>query len=261
MKAHANTRQVAASALCSQQHVVAMLLQADIGIIVGENKLLKRVCSEFNIQRRPLVAAPAEPPASAPNPPVLYEADSWYDIEAFLFGPATQDALASSGSVAAAAAAATAGAGMPTRTATIATAGSLVSSGMLAAAVAAAEAAVERRTKTRSSSSGGARVEPAAQMPRVLSIAGSDSGGGAGIQADLKVCCMTFEHAVRLVDAVVCRSVGSHHNGRCLPPGCQALLTLPAACTHTRRRTLTSSAAACRRSWHVAASVPRPSRP
>lgn len=57
--------------------------------------------------------------------------------------------------------------------------------------------------------------------PRVLTIAGSDSGGGAGIQADLKTMLALGAHGMSVLTAVTaqnssaCREPGSFPPRRC----------------------------------------------
>jgi hypothetical protein len=62
-------------------------LQADYGIVVGSNKLLRQVARYFGVGVTPLVKAPL----SGPGPRgVLYETQSWAEVEAFVFGPRRQ---------------------------------------------------------------------------------------------------------------------------------------------------------------------------
>ena len=50
------------------------------------------------------------------------------------------------------------------------------------------------------------KVAMSATIPRVLVIAGSDSGGGAGIQADIKTITMLGGHAMTAVTAITAQN-------------------------------------------------------
>lgn len=54
--------------------------------------------------------------------------------------------------------------------------------------------------------------------PRVLSIAGSDSGGGAGIQADLKTMCALGCYGMTAITSVTCQNTQGVYGVQDLPP-------------------------------------------
>jgi hypothetical protein len=180
---------------CCCKHICCGASQADFGIIVGQNKLLRRVLAAYGVQLLPLCAAPlseASTSSSSSSPQaaaaghagaVLYEANSWHEIAAFMFGPSSSPGSSSNGasSFSSSSSSSSRSYSSLVQVTTDRAAALAAFADPSAAAAGTAAAATAKLTQIAADAAG--RPAP----PLVLTIAGSDCGGGAGIQADLKV--------------------------------------------------------------------------
>jgi hypothetical protein len=135
---------------------VSALLAADFGLVIGRSRSLGRLLEAIGVSLEPLANAPLDPIGDAYTSRTLYQVDHWHQVEAFLLGQPDSDSPGGTR-------------GAPGGT-TPAGGGRKRGEGV-------------RVRATGVSNFGG----PEGSAPRVVTVAGSDSGGGAGIQADLKV--------------------------------------------------------------------------
>ena len=185
---------------------LAALLAAHVPIVLGSNAVLRHAIEAFGCTVHPIAAADATGAAQPAGH--LFQADTWAQVHECLFAapPPPPAPAAAAAAVRAAAAEAPAAEAPPAEAAASPATPSPSAAPPLAPppATVAPPAQVPRSAVP-------ARTGPGVTPGRVLVVAGSDSGGGAGLQADVKSCLACGAFASTAVTALTAQNSHGVH--------------------------------------------------